>query len=67
MKSAKKEFWDLNYLLFSRFFLSRMGGTPLPTLTENHSAQKSLAELGVTPLPLTKKTRQVVFDGVPKS
>ena len=42
------EFLDRKYLLF--------GGTfPSPLLTENHSAHKSLAELGSTPTPLHGK------------
>ena len=40
----------LKYLLFSGIFLSRMGGYP-PPLTDNHCAQKSLAERGVPPPP----------------
>ena len=39
-KRQKMEFSDLKYLLFSRIFLSGIGGyTPSP-LTENHPAQK---------------------------
>ena len=34
----KIEFLDLKNLLFSGIFLSGMGGTPLPPLTENHPA-----------------------------
>ena len=44
-EKAKKEFSNLKYLLFSGIFLSGMGGYP-PPLTENHCAQKSLAERG---------------------
>ena len=36
-----------NYL--ADFFLNGIGGYPLPPLMENHCAQKSLAERGVTP------------------
>ena len=43
-KRQKIEFLDIKYLLFSGIFLSRMGGTPLPPLTENHPAPKPLAE-----------------------
>ena len=50
-KSQKMEFLDLNYLLFSRIFLSGIGGYPLPPLTENHTAQKPLAERGGYPHP----------------
>ena len=57
-KDKKRGFSDLKYLLFSGIFLSVIGGTPLPPLTENHSAQKPLAELGGTPHPpLTDKIR----------
>ena len=52
-KRQKMEFSDLKYLLFSRIFLSGIGGTP-PPLTENHPAQKPLAEMGGTP-PLNGK------------
>ena len=48
LKKAKIEFLDLEYLLFDGIFLSGIGGyTPL--LTDNHCAQKSLAERGGTP------------------
>ena len=50
-KGKKIKFLDLKNLLFSGIFLSGMGGTPLP-LTDNHCAQKSLAERGGTPSPL---------------
>ena len=48
-KRQKMEFLDLKYLLFSGIFLSRNGGYPPPPLTENHPAQKPLAETGGTP------------------
>ena len=48
-KSQKMEFSDLKYLLFSGIFLSGIGGYPPPPLTENHPAQKPLAERGGTP------------------
>ena len=57
MKKGKQlEFSDLKYLLFSGIFLSGIGGgyLPPPTLTENHPAQKPLAERGVPP-PLSGK------------
>ena len=56
-KSQKKmEFWDLKYLLFSGILLSGIGGYSPPPLTENHPAQKPLAEMGGTPTPpLTEK------------
>ena len=47
----KMEFLDLRYLLFSGIFLSRIGGYPPRPLTENHPAQKPLAERGVPPPP----------------
>ena len=57
-KRQKMEFLDLKYLLFSGIFLSGIGGTPLPPLTENYPAQKPLAEMGGTPSPpLTDKIR----------
>ena len=54
-KRQKIEFLDLKYLLFSGIFLSGMGGYPPPPLTENHPAQKPLAEMGGTPPPLNEK------------
>ena len=48
-KSQKMEFSDLKYLLFSGIFLSGIGGYPPPPLTDNHPAQKPLAERGGTP------------------
>ena len=35
----------------TEFFLAELGGTPLPPLTENHPAQKPLAEMGGNPPP----------------
>ena len=61
-KRQKMEFLDLKSLLFCGIFLSGIGGYPLPPLTENHSAQKPLVELGVPP-PLTEKSVVVVFYG----
>ena len=40
-KRQKIEFSNLKYLLFSG-----IGGTPLSSLTDNHPAQKPLAEMG---------------------
>ena len=52
----KMEFSDLKYLLFGGIFLSGIWGYPPPPLTENHPAQKPLAERGGTPHPpLTKE------------
>ena len=48
-KRQKIEFSNLKYLLFSGIFLSGIGGYPPPPLTENHPAQKPLAEMGGTP------------------
>ena len=61
--SQKMEFRDLKYLLFSGFG----GYPPLLPLTENHPAQKPLAERGGTPVPppLTEKIRKVVFERFP--
>ena len=57
-KRQKIEFLDLKNLLFSGIFLSRPGGCPPPPLTENHPAQKPLAEMGGPPAPpLTEKIR----------
>ena len=54
-KRQKIEFSGLKNLLFSGIFLSGIGGYPLPPpLTDNHCAQKSLAERGGTP-PLKGK------------
>ena len=58
MKKGKKwEFLDLKYLFSSGILLSGIGGYPPPPLKENHPAQKSLAEKGGTPPPLTEKIR----------
>ena len=56
-KKAKK-LLDLKNLLFSGIFLSEIGGYS-PPLTDNHCAQKSLAERGKGgyPPPLTDKIR----------
>ena len=51
-KRQKMEFSDLKNLLLSGIFLSGIGGYPPPPLTENHPAQKPLAERGGTPPPL---------------
>ena len=56
-KRQKIEFLDLKNLLFSGIFLSGIGGYPPLPLTDNHCAQKSLAERGGTPTPLTGKIR----------
>ena len=55
-KRQKIEFSNLKYLLFSGIFLSGIGGYPPPPLTENHPAQKPLAEMGgpPPPFPLTE-------------
>ena len=45
-KRQKIEFSDLKNLLSSG-----IGGYPSPPLMENHPAQKTLAEMGGTPLP----------------
>ena len=47
-KRQKIELSDLKSLLFSGIFFSGIGGYR-PPLTENHSAQKPLAEMGGTP------------------
>ena len=49
-KSVYKESYDYE------IFHSGIGGYPPPPLTENHPAQKPLAEMGGTP-PLTEKIR----------
>ena len=49
-KRQSVEFTNLKYLLFSGIFPSRIGGYPPPPLTENHPAQKPLAERGPPPL-----------------
>ena len=40
-KRQKMEFLDLKYLLFGGIFFSRIGGYPLPPLTENTFASQS--------------------------
>ena len=45
-KRQKIEFSNLKYLLFSGIFLRGIGGYPPPPLTDNHPAQKPLAERG---------------------
>ena len=55
METGKKwSFRTLNTSFLAGFSLAELGGTPLPPLTENHPAQKPLAEMGGTP-PLTEK------------
>ena len=54
-KRQKMEFSGLKYLLFSIIFLGRIGGYPPPPLSENHPAQKPLAESGGYPPPLNGK------------
>ena len=54
-KRQKMKLLDLKYLLFSGIFLSGIGGYPPPPLTENHSAQKPLAEMGGNSPPLKGK------------
>ena len=54
-KRQKIEFMDRKNLFFSRILLSGIGGYPPRPLTENHPAQKPLAE----------KIRKVVFDSLP--
>ena len=58
-KGAKiSVFLAKNRCFLADFFLSGIGGYPPPhPLTENHCAQKSLAERGGTPPPLTEKIR----------
>ena len=51
MKKAKNRVFRPKIPPFSGMFLSGIGGTPLPPLTENHPAQKPLAERGDTPTP----------------
>ena len=56
-KRQKTEYSDLKYLFLAEFSLEELRVTPLPPLTENHPAQKPLAERGGTPPPLTDKIR----------
>ena len=51
VKRQKIKFSDLEYLLFSGFFLSGIGGYSLPPLTAKQPAQKPLAEIGGIPPP----------------
>ena len=60
----KIEFSNLKYLLFRGIFLSGIGGYPPLPLTENHPAQKPLAEMGGTP-PLNGKNPLSSFGQVP--
>ena len=55
-KKQKIEFLDLKYLLYSRIFLSRIGGTPLPPKS---FCPKTLSGIGgyPDPPPLTEKIR----------
>ena len=55
-KGQKIEFWEMKYLFFSGILHNGIGGTLLPPLTKNHSAQKKLSGIGGCP-PLTKKIR----------
>ena len=55
MKKAKKRAFKPKIPAFSGIFLSGSGGYPPPPLTENHPAQKPLAEMGGTPPPLNGK------------
>ena len=58
MKKGKKwGFRTYNISFLTEFSLAELGGTPLPPLTENHPAQKPLAERGGPPPPLTAKIR----------
>ena len=55
-KRQKMEFSDLTNPLFSGIFFSGIGGYLPPLLTENHPAQKPLAERGgYPPAPLNGK------------
>ena len=56
-KRQEIEFSDLKYLLFSGIFLSENGGYPPPPFTENHPAQKPIAERGVPPHPSAEEIR----------
>ena len=49
-------FWP-KVAVFSGFVRKQNGGVPPHPLTENHSAQKRLAESGVTPPPFAEKIR----------
>ena len=66
-KKQKIEFSNLKYLLFSGIFLSGIGGYPPSPLTENHLAQKPLAEKGGTPPLLNGKNPLSSFGRVPLS
>ena len=54
-KRQKKSFWTLKTCFLAEFSLAE-SGVP-PPLTDNHCAQKSLAERGGYPPPLTDKIR----------
>ena len=56
-KRQKIEFLDLKNLLFSRIFLSGIGGYSPPPLNGQSSCPKTLSGQGGTPPPLTVKIR----------
>ena len=56
-KKAKNRVFAPKKPALSGIFLSGVGGYSPPPLTDNHCAQKSLAERGGTPPPLTDKIR----------
>ena len=67
-KKLKIEFSDLKHLFFSGIFVNRIGGYPIPPLTENHPAQNLLRKWGVPPSPPKRKESalEVVFDAARK-
>ena len=50
-KAKNRVFGHKKTCFLAEFFLVELGGTPSPPLTDNHCAQKSLAERGVPPPP----------------
>ena len=56
-KRQKIEFLNLKKLLFSGIFLSGIWGYPPLPIMDNQCTQKSLADRGDTPPPLTGKIR----------
>ena len=56
-KRQKMEFLDQKYLLFSRIFLSGIGGYPPPPLNGKSLCPKKLSGMGGYPPPLTEKIR----------
>ena len=64
MKKAKNRVFGPKKPVFSRIFLSGIGGYP-PPLNGKSSCPKTLSGKGGYSPPLTKKIRLIVFEGLP--